>query len=169
MPECVYTSTHPDVLAAVRERNFKTQAWNDALKVLGQEAFGEETPFFTFSRERFAGFDHEPVEGWKYGKDKLADCLVPDRRTSIGKKWAKRLEPLRQRPSNPCPGMPGIVEGSHSFGGVTLHYPAWDAVDGVVWCRWGTRPDPSDIDAELWTEAKLSEFYAMMEALGESE
>lgn len=168
MSDCVFRSTNKIVLAAAAERALASAEWTESIEALGREVFGRRAKvrFFAYSGGRFCGFDHKPVPGWKYGTGKLADVLIPDRRTTEGRRWARRLEPLAHRREVACPGMPAMQMDANVgalCSGVILRYPAWDKLGRTVWCRWGSRPDPRTVDAELWSEAKLSLFYAAVE------
>lgn len=165
MTDAIYTSTDAGVISAIETAERVRLEWGQKLKALGRELMPDSTTGNFYSSDMtFFAFDLDGTmpTGWKWAP-RNKPGIVPDKRTTEGKAWAKRIEPLKSKPSVPAPE--GMAQGFFGSKGGEFYWfrPSFAVVDGVAWCRWGAEPD-QPIDEAIWTKRKLSEFYAMTEA-----
>ncbi|REF00240.1 hypothetical protein [Thermomonospora umbrina] len=172
MPEVVYRSTHPDVLAH----------WDRAGSADAQTAWrarvDQVIADLGFPGRRFAtsdglrgvkvtGVEHpkdEPVPaGWRRDGS-LPGAITPDRRRRLGKEVAERLDGLAApNPRRDLPGgMPDVA-----FSSLRLMRPGVARLGDAVVVTWSAEIDSGDaehIDPAVWERIRLSEYYAAVEA-----
>ncbi len=108
-------------------------------------------------------YDDKPLPGFR--REPGSDHMVPALRTKLGKEWKEKLSAVNYiRPK--APGLPGLVWG----GGYVGHFQV-EKLDGK-WFAWlgfnphesyGRNHEVDSIDADLWQEAKFSEYYSAQE------
>lgn len=168
-PKIAYRATDPQ---RIRE-------WSESLEPL-YRAFEEEKDRLKkqigkdvlIMRESFdgvwvTGYDEregkDPLPNWR--KDASSGYMMPDRRTSTGKKIAERLDRISYKPG-PIPGLPELVWGEGYMGPFAV--AEFDG-DFYAWLGFDIREEGShnpldDVDPKIWERIKLSEFHAAKEA-----
>lgn len=105
-----------------------------------------------------------PLPGFR--RDSGSGHMLPALRTKVGKEWAARLSAITYRPA-PTPGVPEIVMGGGYMGAFRIEHLGddWFAWLGFNPYAGGDNPrEMEKVDADLWEEAKFSEYYAAKEA-----
>jgi hypothetical protein len=97
-------------------------------------------------------------EGWRRSP---SGHILPDKRLKLGKQAATAIEALNGEAPSSFTSRP-IGMPSRAFVGNHLYEPGAFQHDGAVFVHWGGMPE--DVDAQLWTEILLSQFYAAQEA-----
>jgi hypothetical protein len=107
----------------------------------------------------------DPKPGWR--RDSKTGFMKPALRTPEGKAIAQRLKGIWYA-AGEKPGLPGVVMGEGFMGPFVLQK------FGDTWYAYITVPlrsyaaDLSEVDVQLWEPAKLSEYFAAVEAAEES-
>ncbi|GAA3958327.1 hypothetical protein GCM10023085_45950 [Actinomadura viridis] len=169
MPEVVYKSAHPDVLAHW-ENTASTSAqrqWRETVEETIADLGFLGRRFATQGSTRVIGVEHpqdeDIPEGWRRDRS-LPEAIVPALRTSAGRKIDARLATLtRPDPRKDLPGgMPEVGFDMRRFA-----YPGVAKHGDAVYVTWSIDPAVSDadkIDPAVWQRIKLSEYYAALEA-----
>lgn len=136
----------PDGLLDLRVRNQSTIAW---------------TPFTCKPDTK----DFTAPAGWSWRHSKDYDYMAPKRNTKIGAEWQKRIDEVNaQAPKSlSFPGMPATVWAHREQGTYILSFGSFE-YEGAVYVYWTALPE--GVDRTIWTELKLSAFYAVKEAAG---
>lgn len=107
----------------------------------------------------------DPKPGWR--RDAKTGFMKPALRTPEGKAIGQRLKGIWYS-AGEKPGLPGVVMGEGFMGPFVLQKL------GGIWYAYITVPlrsyadDLREVDRELWEPAKLSEYFAAVEAAEES-
>lgn len=152
-------SKHPDILSwwtDIEITDLDWQARCDSLideirpfpDAKGMTLTGFGTVFGGFA---YGSSSPEIPLGWRL--DRKHSMLVPLRSTAKGKAIAAKIKALG-RLDDARMHVPGIPTDLFNGSGLVM-------VDGEVWVQF--RHPRSDIDLDLWTPAKLSEWYAASE------
>lgn len=181
MTELVYKSGHRTVLEAVGEWRKARQAFSDDLHAFVTRHIGEGRSGLVVNGvkeirfvgvERLRGEKEPPSELWR-ADDR--NGWVPRRTTKAGKQLAAEMAAITAPDLfGTLPGMPreywDVLQPDCSHKVFTPGFRVSDAE--VVWVTWGTArmlDDPKwNVDDQLWERAKLSEYYAAIEADDES-
>lgn len=166
--EAVFKSTHPDVLAAWDKAESDWQTYRDAVN-----AFRDRYPTqrvivadLTEGRECVVGLDGDPANPppgpWRWT---LKARFVPDKRSNAGKLLAIEMKNLAYTPP-PIPGQPGLIISDGLWHSCGFH--VYDGVAFADWsCGYETVERNDRFDPTIWVRAKLSEYYAAVEAAEE--
>lgn len=174
----VFRSDKQEVLDALHAAKDAYLEWSDRIEAFAAEVHPDSKPMVR--RQNRGGGDRfdavsvrEPVpEGWRVKTQREgADLMVPRLSTKAGKAWNERLNEIREAPDirSSLPGMP-----SGGLDGLAYVAPGIEEHDGAVWVIWSCDPDAMDsgwsrtskkVDGFIWERVKLSEYYAMKEAL----
>lgn len=177
MNECAYKSSAPEVVEYLQR--ILDNEWGKAIREKGAE-HGLTTDFLTFGSTTFAGFappeDGTVPAGWRstsYVKGGAsATCVVPDRRTKLGKALSRWFEDHGKRPYiDRLPGMVPMVFNRTDEGmrlcTVTEAFPH----EGAVYVRWEIPREAVEgdkgPDAEMWKPIPMSEYHLAREARAE--
>jgi hypothetical protein len=174
----VYVSRQPEVVGAWLAGEEALRAYvKQTRAVLNERGLGEYKVWRSTSGWRpweFRGLDvpqdEFAPEGWRLNKSR--EFAVPDKRTKAGKQIAAALAAVKH-PGNPgddLPGMPAdvLVGGGFQTPAIrlledrTALYVAWRT--DPAGCRESFRSRSVAIDRDLWERAKLSDYYAAVEA-----
>lgn len=174
MPEVVYRSTHPEALTHWEKTSSDEAhaAWREQVNTVIADLGFPGRRFATSKSWRGVkpiGIEHPTdqhiPEGWRRDRD-LPEAIVPDRRTKTGKQIGKRLDALPA--PNPRAGMPGGMPGvAFSARGHEFLRCGLGRYGDAVYVSWSSElseKDTSRIDPAVWEQAKLSEYYAAIEA-----
>ena len=100
-------------------------------------------------------------DGWRVKGKTESDKIVPDKRRKTGRDAAARLEELRKPQLREA--LPGKMP-SLSFTRTGLMQPGVRCMAGTVWVTWDGFPDDAtDLDMDVWEQARLSEYYTALE------
>jgi len=174
----VYVSRSPEVVGAWRAAEKALNAYvKQTQAVLDEAGLGRYKVWRAtggWSPWKLMGLDipqdEFPPAGWRVNQSR--EYAVPDKRTRAGKQIATALAAVKH-PGNPgddLPGMPADVMAGGGFQtpairmleGRTALYVAWRT--DPAGCRESFRSKSVEIDASLWERAKLSDYYAAVEA-----
>jgi hypothetical protein len=177
--QAVYRSSAPEV----------TRAWDDALRALDDYRVAttdalEAARVGGYPVYRHAGHwsfgrvsgiqvaDGADVpEGWRIVRD--TDRAMPDKRTKAGRAIWQALEDI-ELPGNPLSRLPGMP--ADLLTGLRLISPSVRLIGDALYAVWAADPagntgdlrrsgQPCEVDLNLWERVKLSEYYAVIEAL----
>lgn len=159
-----YRSDKPGILEAyqqwvddMREHGERLRAFNDKYNPDGKLEFRvrEHRTFAYFTRPNLEAIP----EGWRITGD--LGAIVPNKRLKAGKQAEADIDALnKSAPKGLTHRMDGMPD--HVFRGNTWATPGAFRWDGAIYVYWSQRPE--DVDSAIWTELKLSEFYAAHEA-----
>lgn len=164
--QSAYSSTHPDVLAAMDALDAAQAEWRASVDALRDElnVEGEVLYSDSWGTRSFRGFVSPPdVDGVQWRR--VQNGYWPKQTTKAGKALHARLSGIKYKLRN-LPGMPESV--MHGFTSYSHGMARWD---GVVWVTWGCSHDIVEgikeggrVDFTIWQQRRLSEFYAAREA-----
>lgn len=156
-----YTSTHPDVWAAVAENDRRYAEYSELCRKW-REDYPDRQLYETHSSGgiQFAGFGWpRPGPEWRENRN----VWVPYKSKAKGNPdLVRRFEETRMR-FEPLPGMPNDV-----FSGWGISQPGWHRhEEGVLWVVWTCSHELVKADLDIWTLRRPSEYYASKEAAEE--
>jgi hypothetical protein len=169
--EVAYRSDAPAVLEAMESWQADMQARHERVKEFDERhnPDGKLTlRIWRWPSYRIAYFEGDDApEGWRRNK---RGRIVPDKRTRAGKQIAAEIEAIHKSPLGTLAGrLPGMPE--HTISGDRWLSPGIFLHDGAVYVHWEARPvsnartsEFDEVDTAIWSELKLSEFYAAKEA-----
>lgn len=151
-----------EVIAGYRDSKDKVGKWADQLKA----DFGDHE-IYTAWGFCGLGFRGEPLPGWKRNRHwKRQEIYYPDKRTKAGKEAYAKLQ-ANKFPGWAewkIPGMPPEVHSPHPDKAAhKIHWATAHDLGDHLLCAWNT--DAKVKHDERWRPLKLSEYYALVEAL----
>ncbi|MEW9530733.1 hypothetical protein [Microbispora sp. NPDC049125] len=167
MPDkVVYRSARPQVVSAYQAAFAALEEWaKQTEEVLARRGLSGRMVYYTNSDNRLVGVGHNDgddiPDGWRF--DHKRGCLVPRLTSAEGKRIAAELAELRKPdPREAAPGMPKNILASGQF--MTC---GMDLMEGAVYAWWPDSIPVEQVDLTLWEPVKLSEYYALVERVGE--
>jgi hypothetical protein len=171
-PVEVYRTFDPETVAAYMEKVRAHDEWDRTCREFSSMHTGS-TNFFTsqfLGSLRMVGLpcrgDGGP-EGWRHDRT-VKEMLVPDKRTKLGKQYARDMDAIRVAPNvrDSLTGMPVTVHGRSLVPGTNRIYTSGVrliADETGVECTWDCAVPPDQLDASIWQRVPLSQFHAEME------
>lgn len=174
-PQTVFYSDHPEVVGWWEDVAAQRESARGSLQAIEERLGADEWRVVavpsTSWEMRVVGVrnmsrpqEEPPERGWRLNQRKRV--WIPDKRTSEGKELDRIFNESTIKPGV-LKGMPESVrhDGVWCFPGI--HF-----LDGKVWVTWGCPKDAingewsqEDLDLDIWTQGKLSEYHALLEGV----
>lgn len=171
-PVDVYRTKNPEVIAAFHEQERALEEWDWKCQAFAKQHTGTTDFYSSDGLGQLAmvglvcrGSDDGPPDGWRH--DRQIEMLLPDKRSKLGKQYARDMAALATAPNvrDALRGMPVLVHGRSTGQGAKVWTSGVGMTpDGAVECAWGCHVPASDVDPEVWTKIPLSQYHAEMEA-----
>ena len=154
-----YRTTNPGVLAVWDKWQDEMQAQHARIRAFKDSVDPEDRLQLRARRNSVPVYFSGDVvpHGWRRT---AKGWIVPNKRLKAGKEAQATLDELRRSAPDLSSRLMGMPD--HAIVGNHFYEPGAFKHDGAIYVYWGGMPE--GVDSEVWSELKLSEFYAAQEA-----